>query len=154
MAAVTIHSDLGAQENKVSHYLHCFPIYLLWSDGTRCHDLSFLLLNFKPAFSLSSFTLIKRFFSYSSFSAIRVVSPAYLRLIFLLAVLIPALLHPSWHFAWCTLYRVKLAGWQYTTLTYPFPNLEPVHCSMSGSNDCFLTCTQISQEAGLVFLSL
>ena len=21
---------------------HCFPIYLLWSDGTRCHDLSFL----------------------------------------------------------------------------------------------------------------
>ena len=21
---------------------HCFPIYLPWSDGTRCHDLSFL----------------------------------------------------------------------------------------------------------------
>ena len=21
---------------------HCFPIYFLWSDGTRCHDLSFL----------------------------------------------------------------------------------------------------------------
>ena len=31
---------------------------------------------------------------------------------------------------------------------YPFPNLEPVHCSISGSNCCFLTCTQISQEAG------
>ena len=27
MAAVTICSDLGAQENKVSHF-HCFPIYL------------------------------------------------------------------------------------------------------------------------------
>ena len=25
--------------NKVCH---CFPIYLPWSDGTRCHDLSFL----------------------------------------------------------------------------------------------------------------
>ena len=25
-----------------SHYFHCFPIYLPWSDGTRCHDLSFL----------------------------------------------------------------------------------------------------------------
>ena len=32
------------------------------------------------------------------------------------------------------------------TLTYSFPNLEPVHCSMSSSNCCFL----ISQEAGKV----
>ena len=31
-----------------------------------------------------------------------------------------------------------------------FPYLEPVHCSMSGSNCCFLTCIQISQEAGQV----
>ena len=28
--------------NKVWHCFHCFPIYLLWSDGTRCPDLSFL----------------------------------------------------------------------------------------------------------------
>ena len=39
MAAVTICSDFGAPQNKVSH---CFPIYLLWSDGTGGHDLSFL----------------------------------------------------------------------------------------------------------------
>ena len=25
---------------KVSPCFHCFPIYLPWSDGTRCHDLS------------------------------------------------------------------------------------------------------------------
>ena len=31
---------------------------------------------------------------------------------------------------------------------YSFPNLKPVHCSMSGSNCCFVNCTQISQEAG------
>ena len=31
---------------------------------------------------------------------------------------------------------------------YSFPNLEPVHCSMSSSNCCFLTYMQISQEAG------
>ena len=31
-----------------------------------------------------------------------------------------------------------------------FPNLEPVHCSMSSSNCCFLICIQISQEAGKV----
>ena len=33
---------------------------------------------------------------------------------------------------------------------YSFPNLEPVCCSVSGSNCCFLTCIQISQEAGKV----
>ena len=26
----------------VCHCFHCFPIYLPWSDGTRCHNLSFL----------------------------------------------------------------------------------------------------------------
>ena len=31
---------------------------------------------------------------------------------------------------------------------YSFPNLEPVCCSMSRFNSCFLTCIQISQEAG------
>ena len=29
---------------------------------------------------------------------------------------------------------------------YSFPSLEPVHCSMSGSNHCFLTCIQVLQE--------
>ena len=35
---------------------------------------------------------------------------------------------------------------------YSFPDLETVHCSMSGSNCCFLTCIQISQEPGEVVL--
>ena len=30
------------KKNKVCHCFHCFPIYLPWSDGTGCHDLSFL----------------------------------------------------------------------------------------------------------------
>ena len=64
-----------------------------------CHEviglddmiLVFWMLSFKPAFLLSSFTLIRRLFRSSLFSAIRVVSSAYLRLlIFLLAILIPA----------------------------------------------------------------
>ena len=33
---------------------------------------------------------------------------------------------------------------------YSFPNFEPVHCSMYGSDCCFLTCIQVSQEAGKV----
>ena len=35
-------------------------------------------------------------------------------------------------------------------MMYSFPNLEPVCCSMSSSNCCFLTCVQISQGAGKV----
>ena len=63
-----------------------------------CHEvmgpdamiLVFWMLTFKPTFSLSSFTFIKRLLNSSSLSAIRVVSSAYLRLlIFLPAVLIP-----------------------------------------------------------------
>ena len=64
-----------------------------------CHEVMgpdamifvFWMLSFKPAFSLSSFPFIKRLFSSSSLSAIRVVSSAYLRLlIFLQVILIPA----------------------------------------------------------------
>ena len=33
---------------------------------------------------------------------------------------------------------------------YSFPNLEPVCCSTSSSNWCFLTCIQVSKEAGQV----
>ena len=33
---------------------------------------------------------------------------------------------------------------------YSLHNLEPVCCSMSSSNCCFLTCIQVSQEAGQV----
>ena len=48
------------------------------------------MLSFKPTFSLSSFTFIKRLFSSSSLSAIRVLSSAYLRLlIFLVYMSIP-----------------------------------------------------------------
>ena len=34
MAAITICSDFGTPQNKVSHCFHCFPIYLPWSDET------------------------------------------------------------------------------------------------------------------------
>ena len=54
-----------------------------------CHEvigldamiLVFWMLSFKPTFSLSSFTFIKRLFSSSSLSALRVVSSAYARLL-------------------------------------------------------------------------
>ena len=63
MAAVTICSDFGAQENKVWHYLQCSP--------SICHEVMWLnaiififwMLSFKPVFSLSSFTFIKLVYS-------------------------------------------------------------------------------------------
>ena len=51
------------------------PIYFPWSGGPDAMIFVFWMLRFKPTFSLSSFTSIKRLFS-SSLSAIRVVSVA------------------------------------------------------------------------------
>ena len=76
-----------------------------------CHEvmgpdamiLVFWVLSFKPAFSLSSFTFIKRHFRSSLLSVIRVMSSAYLRLLmFLPAVLIPACVSPN--LAFCMMY--------------------------------------------------
>ena len=59
--------------------------------GADALNFVFWMLSFKPTFSLSSFTFIKRLFSSSSLSAIRVLLSAYLRLlVFLPAILIPA----------------------------------------------------------------
>ena len=91
MAAVTIQSYFGDQENTVCHCFHFSPSICNEVKGPDAMILVFLCWVLKPAFSLSSFTLIKRLFSSSSLSAIRVVLSAYLRLlIFLLAILIPA----------------------------------------------------------------
>ena len=91
MAAITIRSDFGAPKNNVLHCFHCFPVYYHEGMGPDAMMLVFECSIFKPAFSLSSFTFIKRLFSYSSLSAIKVVSSAYLRLLlFLPSILIPA----------------------------------------------------------------
>ena len=92
MAVVTICSDFGAHPKIKS-------LIVSIVSPSICHEvvgldvmiLVFLMLSSKLAFSLSSFTFIKRLFSSSLISAIRMVSSACLRLlIFLLAILIPA----------------------------------------------------------------
>ena len=45
MTIVTIHSDFGAQENSLLLF-PSFPIYLPLSDGTGCHDLCFVNVEF------------------------------------------------------------------------------------------------------------
>ena len=103
---------------KVSHCFHCFPVYLPWSDGTRCHELVFWMLSFKPPFSPFSFILVKRLFSSS---AVRVVSPAYLKLSILLpAVVIPAC--ESSGLAFCMTYAAY-------KLNKQGDNIQPCHTS-------------------------
>ena len=85
-ATDTICSDFGAP--KIKSLFH--PS--IWHEvmGLDAMILVFIMLSFKPTFSLSSFTFIKRLFGSSLLSVIRVVSSAYLRLlIFLPAILIP-----------------------------------------------------------------
>ena len=85
--------------------------------------LVFWILSFKPTFSLSSFTFIKRLFSSSLLSAIRVVSSAYLRLlIFLPAILIPACASssPAFHMMYAA-YKLDKQG----------DNIQPCHTPFS-----------------------
>ena len=90
MAAVTICSDFGAQEEEICHRFHLFPFYFCAVMRLDAMMLFFLIFSFKLALSLSSFTLIKWLFSSSLLSAIRVVSSTYLKLMFLPPISIPA----------------------------------------------------------------
>ena len=96
-----------------------------------CHEVMgldamifvFWMLSFKPTFSLSFFTFIKRLFSSSSLSATWVVSSAYLRLlIFLPAILIPACASSSPEFlmmySW---YKLNKQGDNIHPWRTPFP---------------------------------
>ena len=104
LAGVTICSDFGAQENKLSLF-PLFP-YLFTSKvmGPDAMIFVFWMLSFNPSFSLSSFTFIKRLFS-SSLSAIGwyhlhiwgywyFSQPYWFQLV----------LHPAQHFSWCILH--------------------------------------------------
>ena len=112
MAAVTICSDLRTQEKEICYCFLLFHFYLPWVMGLDAIVLVFLILSFKPAFSLSSFTLIKRLFSSSLLSAIKVVSSTYLRLLmFLLAILSPARYSSSLAFIMmCSVYMLNKQG--------------------------------------------
>ena len=94
--------------------------------------LGFIMLSFKPDFSLSSFTFIKRLFSSSSVSAIILVSSAYLRLlIVLLAILIPAYEYSSPKFCMMySAYKLNKQGGNIKPWRIPFPiwNQSVVPC--------------------------
>ena len=92
----------------------------------------FWMLSFKPAFSLSSFTFIKKLFSSSLLSAIKVVSSAYLRLlVFLLAIFIPTCASSSPAFLMMySAYKLNKLGDNIQPWRTPFPiwNQSVVPC--------------------------
>ena len=123
-----------------------------------CHEVMgpdamifvYWMLSFKPTFSFSSFTFIKRLFSSSLLSAKRVMSSAYLRLlIFLPAILIPACVSPSLAFYMMySAYKLNKQDNNIQTWCTPFPIwTSPLfHVGFC----CFLTCIQVSQETDTV----
>ena len=107
-----------------------------------CHELIgldatifiFWMLSFKPAFSLSYVTFNKRLFNYSSASAIKVVSSAYLRLlIFPPAILTPACDSSSLAFLMMySVYKLSKQGDNIQLWCTPLPilNQSIVPCSV------------------------
>ena len=81
MAAVTVHSDFGAHKIKSATASIVSPSIGHEVMGLDAMIFGFWILSFKPAFSLPYFTFIKRLFSFSSLSAIRVVSSAYFEVV-------------------------------------------------------------------------
>ena len=118
MAAVTICSDFGAPKNNICHHFHFFP---------TCHEVRgpdsmifvFWMLSFKPAFSLSSFTFIKKLF----------VSLHFLPLKWLLLFSCPVVFDSLWPH-----------GLQYTRPSCPLPSPGvcwsscPLHLVMPSSH--------------------
>ena len=104
VAAVTVLSDFGAQENKVCH---CFRFFPIW-----CHEvmrLDVMILVFECWVLSQPFTtlapLSRGSFSSSFFFGVRMMPSTYLRLfIFLPEIWFQLVLHPAWHFSWCTLH--------------------------------------------------
>ena len=122
-----------------------------------CHEvmgpdfmvLVFLMFSFKPA-SFSSFTPIKKLFSSSSLSVIRVVSSAHLRLlIFFPAILIPVESSSLGFHIMNSAYKLNKQS-DNIVLSYSFLSFETVSCSMSDSKYRFLTYIQVSQESSKV----
>ena len=133
MAAVTICNAFGAQENKICHCFHFFPIYLPWSDVTGCHDLIiiFLMLNCKPAFS----------FSLSSLSRGSIVPLHFLPLkwyplhiwgwYFSQQSWLQLVIHPAWHFTLMYFaYKLNKQG----------DNIQPCHAHFPILNQSVVPC--------------
>ena len=141
MAAATICSDFGTPKIKSVTVSTVSPSIHHEVMGPDAMILVFWMLSFKPIFSLSSFTFIKRLFSSSSLSAVSVVSSAYLRLlIFLPAILFPACASSSLAFrVMCSAYKLNKQDDNIQPWRPPFLILSPHTCT--NTHACLATHT-------------
>ena len=104
--------------------------------GSDAMIFVFWMLNLSQFFSLSSFTFIRRLFSSSSLSAIKVLSSEYLRLlIFLLVILIPPCDSSSPTFrTMCSAYKLKIAAAAAKSLQSCPTLCDPIDGSPPGSS--------------------
>ena len=133
MAAFTICSDFGVPENKVLTIAIVSPSICYEVMGPDAMILLFEYWVLSQLFHFP-FIFIKRFFSFSPLSAIRVVSSAYLRLLtLLLAILIPACASSSltFHIIYSA-YKLNKQGDNIQPWRTPFPiwNQSVVPCSV------------------------
>ena len=120
-------------ELKKINVFHCFHF-----SPSICHEvmgldammLVFWMLSFKPVFSLSSFIFIKRLFSSSLLSAIRDHLQIYGCWYFSQQTWLQLVIHPLGISHMYPAYKLN----KQDDSIQPFPNLEPICCSMSGSN--------------------
>ena len=148
MASVTIHNDLGNQEEEIYHYFHVFPLHLPCINGARCHDLSFLIFSLKPVPSLSSFTLIKWLFSFFLLSAIRGMSSTYLWLLMFLLLILILVCNSSRPecLMTCSAYRLNKQGDNRQPCLTPFSILSQSVVPYRVLAVAFLTHIQVSQK--------
>ena len=86
------------------------------------------MLSFKPAFSLSSLTLIKRLFSSSSLATIRATSSAYLRLLIFISAIFDSS-NSAFHMMYST-----------RKLNKQGDNIQPCHTLLSILNQTIVPC--------------
>ena len=119
----------------VCHCFQFFPLHFPWSDATRCHDLSFLMLSFKPAFHSPSSrgSLVPLHFLPWEWYPLLIWGCYFSRQCWFQLEI-----HPFWHFTWCTLPTGYISRMTTYSLVVLLSQFGPVCCSMSGSNCCFL----------------
>ena len=148
MAAVTICSDFGAQENKICHCFHfspsiCHEVMGLDAMILAFWNLVFWVLNQLFHFSLSPSlrsSLVPFHFLSLEWYHLHIWGCWY----FSQQSGLQLVIHSAQHFTWCTLHINKQSGNIKTWCTI-FPILN-----QPGSNCCFLTCIEVSQESGKI----
>ena len=150
MAAVTIYSDFGAQENSLS-LLPLPPFYFPWSNGNRCCDLRFLNVELEASFFILPLYPYQEalLFLLAFYHGYNLQYPRLL--IFLPAIWISACDSSSLTFHMFSAYKLNKQGDSIQSCCIPFQILNIVNVSSENTHThththtqtwvrCFLQC--------------